>query len=85
MKKILDNKVTLNPVELCDELATRDLFNHYRNVHYSTHDLSNEEIEDLVYVEEKNEKGTFVFTELAQDMYNEYYDEYWTLLEKLAL
>lgn len=80
MKEIIDNQVTLNPVELCDVLATRDVFNHYKL--YNS-DKSEDEIEDMIYVED--EENTFIFREDAQDIYNDYYDEYWTIIEDLAL
>ena len=81
MEKIIDNKVTLNPVEFCDFLATRDLINSYRN--FYNIDETDEEIEDKITVEDEN--GEFHFTEEAQDNYNSFYEEYWTIIEKLAL
>ena len=80
MKEIIDNKVTLNPVEICDALATREVFNHYKLYNSGK---SEDEIEDMIYVED--EKDTFILREEAQDMYNDYYDEYWTFIENLAI
>ena len=79
MKEIIDNEVILNPVEFCDVLATRDVLNHYKLYNSGK---SEDEIEDMIYVED--EKDTFILREEAQDMYNDYYDEYWTFIENLA-
>lgn len=80
MKKIINNKVTLNLIKLCDILSTRDVFNHYKLYNSGK---SEDEIEYMIYVED--EKNTFIFRKEAQDMYNDYYDEYWTIIENLAL
>lgn len=82
MKEIINNKVTLNPVELCSELAIRELYQSYRNHHSLLH-LSDEEVEDRITEEDKN--GEFHYTEEAQDIFNKIYDEYWTITEKLAI
>ena len=79
MKEILDNKVTLNPIELCSELANKRVFEHYKFFNSSK---SEDEIEDMIMFEEN---GVLYYKEDAQDMFNDFYDEYWTIIEKLAI
>lgn len=81
MKKIIDNKVIVNICELCSELAHKRLIEYYKEVYHHT---SEEEIENMIMIDDLDE-GTFVYTEQAQDMFNQLYDEYWTIIENLAL
>lgn len=79
MKEILDNKVTCNIVELCFELAEKRLIQYYEQFYPSK---SKDEIEKMIYIEDEN--GTS-YTEHTQDLFNQLYDEYYTLIESLAL
>jgi hypothetical protein len=83
MKQLeIDNLITVGICELSDELATREIFNYYK-LHNSG--KSEDEIEDMIYVEDEDEKNCFIFRDEAQDMFNDLYNEYYTLIEKLAL
>lgn len=79
MKQIKDNKVTLNPNELCSELANKRVFEHYR---FFNSGKSEDEIEDMIMFEEN---GVLYYKEDAQDMFNDYYDEYYSIIESLTL
>jgi len=81
MKEILDNKVTLNPVELCSELANKRVFEHYRFFNSSK---SEDEIEDMI-LKDDLDNGTLIYTEDAQELFDEFYDEYYSIIESLTL
>jgi hypothetical protein len=62
--------VTLNILELASELAYEKLLNHYND---NT---------SLIY--EYDESGDSYYTDEAQDLFNEYYDEYYEMIEKIS-
>lgn len=79
MGKEFNNNVTVNICELATELSSKRLIQLYEQFYPSK---TEEGIENMIYVE--NEDGTS-YTEHAQDLFNQLYDEYYTLIEKLAL
>ena len=81
MKEILNNKVTLNPVELCSELAEKRVFEDFTNWNPSK---SEDYIENMIFKEDLDTGITF-YTDEAQELFDEFYDEYWTIIEYLAL
>lgn len=62
--------VTLNKLELASELA------HQRLVNENYGDIE-------IYTED--EGGVQIYTDEAQDIFNDYYDEYLTLIERVAI
>ena len=75
----ISDLVTINILELSSELAEKRLIQYYEQFYPSK---SEEQIEKMIFVE--NEEGTF-YTQYAQDLFNQLYDEYYTLIEKLAI
>ncbi len=64
----MDN-VTLNKLELASELA------HHKLV---------EEWFDVFPIHEEDEDGVLIYTDEAQDVFNDYYDMYLDLIERIA-
>lgn len=64
-----EHEMTINAVELASELAAA----HLERVHT-----------DRIVIWEENE-GVEVFTEEAQDIFNDLYDEYYTLIESTKI
>lgn len=62
--------ITINIIELASELATEKLHDNWAE---SIKIYENEDAEELVYTEE------------AQDVFNEYYDQYYSLIENMAI
>lgn len=58
--------ITINKLELASELASRRLEENWR---------------DSIKIFEDEEADTLVYTDEAQDIFNEYYDAYLTLIE----
>lgn len=81
MKEILNNKVTLNPVELCSELANKRVFEHY--IFYNS-DKTEDEIEQMI-LKDDLDNDTLIYTEDAQELFDEFYDEYYSIIESLTL
>ena len=71
--------LTINIIELSSELANKRVFEHYR---FFNSGKSEDEIEDMIMFEEN---GVLYYKEDAQDMFNDYYDEYYSIIESLAL
>lgn len=66
----LTSNVTINIVELASELATEKLFDNWQ-----------ESIK--IYVDE--DADCLEYTEEAQDIFNEYYDQYYSMIENLKI
>jgi hypothetical protein len=64
-----EHEITINAVELASELAAR----HLERVHY-----------DRIQIWEESEEGER-YTEEAQDIFNDLYDEYYTLIESTKM
>jgi hypothetical protein len=58
--------ITINKLELASELAHKELENNWS---------------DSIQIWEDETAGITVYTEEAQDIFNEYYDNYLTLIE----
>ena len=63
------HEITINAVELASELAAA----HLERVHY-----------DRIQIWEESEEGE-KYTEEAQDIFNDLYDEYYTLIESTKI
>ena len=74
------NEIKINILEVSSTLANTKLFEYYKRNNYS---LSQDELEDLILVED--EEGVLVYTEDAQDLFNNFYDEYYSILENLEI
>ena len=59
--------ITINKLELASELANRKLVN--------LHDM------EIQIYQDSDDGESMVYTDEAQDIFNEYYDEYITLIE----
>jgi hypothetical protein len=62
--------VTINKLELASELAHRKLVDNWA---------------DSVKIYEDDTAGITNYTDEAQDIFNDYYDEYLTLIENLSI
>ena len=60
----------INEIELASELAHERMIEHWDDT-------------DDIYTEDT--EGCMVYTEIAQDFFNDYYDYYLTLIEKIKL
>jgi len=58
--------ITINKLELASELADKELQDNWR---------------DSIQIWEDETAGITVYTDEAQDIFNEYYDKYLTLIE----
>lgn len=67
----MTNEITINPIELASELAHQKLMNVYAG-------------SIKIYKWEEGEEGSSSYTEEAQDIFNEYYDEFLTLIESIS-
>jgi hypothetical protein len=81
MEKEFNNNVTVNICELATELSSKRLIQFYEQFYPSK---TIDEIEDMIIVTDQK-TGSFIYTEHAQDLFNQLYDEYYTLIEKLAI
>ena len=63
--------VTINIVELASELADKDLEGHFGQNRWTSIDDTNED--------------TLIYTEEAQDLFNEYYDYYYSVIENFKI
>lgn len=73
------NNITINIVELCSELAAKKLLEHYQ---FFNSEKTEDEIEDMITFEINN---VISYKEEAQDMFNDFYDEYWDLIMCISL
>lgn len=81
MEKEFNNNVTVNICELATEIASKRLIQYYEQFYpFKTSD----EIEDMI-LKDDLDNGTLIYTGHAQDLFNQLYDEYYTLIEKLAI
>ena len=74
------NEIKINILEVSSTLANTKLFEYYKRNNYS---LSQDELENLILIED--EEGVLVYTEDAQDFFNNFYDEYYSILENLEI
>ena len=81
MVKEFNNNVTVNICELATELSSKRLIQFYEQFYPSK---SSDEIENMIIVTDQK-TGSSIYTEHAQDLFNQLYDEYWTIIESLAL
>jgi hypothetical protein len=65
--------VTINIIELASELADKDLETHFGENRWTT-PTDTEEDEDVL-----------IYTEEAQDLFNEYYDYYFDIIEQTKI
>ena len=73
------NNITINIVELCSELASKKLLEHYQ---FFNSEKTEYEIEDMITFEINN---VISYKEEAQDMFNDFYDDYWDLIMSISL
>jgi hypothetical protein len=69
METMNAHEITINAVELASELASA----HLERVHY-----------DRIVIWEESEEGER-YTEEAQDIFNDLYDEYYTLIQSTKI
>jgi hypothetical protein len=74
------NNITINLVEAATELATKKLLEHYQ---FFNSEKTEEEIENIISFEGSD--GVFYYKEEVQDMFNDFYDEYWDLIMSISL
>lgn len=74
------NNITLNLSETCSELSSKKLIEHYK-LYYP--EKTKEEIEDMIMFESAD--GVWYYKEEAQDMFNNFYDDYWDLIMSISL
>ena len=72
----METNITINAIELASNLAERDLSNFISTLSDEQYDLK---CPDGTYVETEDE---IVYTEEAQDLFNEFYDEFLTMIEE---
>ena len=72
----METDITINAIELASNLAERDLSNFISTLSDEQYDLK---IPNGTYVETEDE---IVYTEEAQDLFNEFYDEFLTMIEE---
>jgi len=79
MTDIEIGNITINIVELCSELASKKLLEHYQ---FFNSEKTEGEIEDMITFEINN---VISYKEEAQDMFNDFYDDYWDLIMSISL
>jgi len=81
LKKIKMNtdEIKVNILQVASELAELDLIAEFNNTYKEKNE---KEIDDLIWIEEDE---ILIYTEKAQDKFNEYYDFYYSFLENLAI
>ena len=79
MTDIEIGNITINIVELCSELASKKLLEHYQ---FFNSEKTEYEIEDMITFEINN---VISYKEEAQDMFNDFYDDYWDLIMSISL
>ena len=72
----METNITINAIELASNLGERDLSNFISTLSDEQYDLK---FPDGTYVETEDE---IVYTEEAQDLFNEFYDEFLTMIEE---
>ncbi len=72
MKKEIENahEITINAVELASELAHKKLIDNWS---------------ESIKIFKDDESDVMTYTEDAQDLFNEYYDDYYTLIESTKI
>lgn len=81
MKKEFNNNVTVNICELATEITSKRLIQYYEQFYPSK---TSDEIEDMILIKHPDNES-LTYTNHAQDLFNQLYDEYWTIIEKLAI
>jgi hypothetical protein len=79
MTDIEIGNITINIVELCSELASKKLLEYYQ---FFNSEKTEYEIEDMISFEIDN---VISYKEEAQDMFNDFYDDYWDLIMSISL
>lgn len=70
--------ITIDPQEVSAELAERQLIKDVINFNKGK---TEKEYNNMIYVEDA--EGNCTYTEQAQDIFNDYYDEYYSLMMDL--
>jgi hypothetical protein len=71
----METNITINAIELASNLAERDLSNFISMMSEEQYD---KKFPNGTYIEDDEEVN---YTEEAQDLFNEFYDEHLTLIE----
>ena len=71
----METNITINAIELASNLAHEKLMQHYENLQ----DNRDFEFPNGVTIETEDE---IVYTQEAQDLFNEFYDEFLTMIEE---
>lgn len=75
----METNITINAIELASNLAERDLSNFISTLSDEQYDLK---FPNGVKIETEDE---IVYTEEAQDLFNEFYDEFLTMIEECKI
>ena len=70
----METNITINAIELASNLAHEKLMQHYENLQ----DNRDFEFPNKLVIETEDK---IVYTEEAQDLFNEFYDEFLTMIE----
>lgn len=73
--------IRLNIVECASELGEIHLIRMIREINPA---ITNEELEEMIWTTDEDGE-TLIYTEYAQEQFNILYDEYYSLLENLAI
>jgi hypothetical protein len=72
------NNITINLTEVSEVLASKKLFEHYQ---LFNSEKTEEEIKDMIMFE--GDDGVLYYKEEAQELFNDFYAEYWDLIKDL--
>ena len=72
----METNITINAIELASNLAERDLSNFISMISEEQYD---KKFPNGTYIENDEEMN---YTEEAQDLFNEFYDEFLTMIEE---
>ena len=75
----MGTNVTINALELASNLAHEKLMDYYENLQ------DNRDFEFPNGIFEEEQANITVYTEEAQDFFNEYYDMYLTMIEETKI
>ena len=81
MEKEFNNNITINICEISTELANKRVFEHYR---FYNSDKTEDKIEQMI-LKDDLDNGTLIYTEDAQELFDEFYNEYYSIIESLAI
>ena len=71
----METNITINAIELASNLAHEKLMQHYENLQ----DNRDFEFPNKLVIETEDK---IVYTEEAQDLFNEFYDEFLTMIKE---